>query len=80
MLAAQVAVSAWDLSRILADGLTEGGEVWLWHSLRWTAVYGALTAATYVAIRTSDRGPASRRAAWLLAGFTAIVFGLGIIT
>lgn len=66
------------LSRLLwlRHGPTYGQRVVLWHSLRYTAVVGALTATTYVAIRNGDRDPAWRRAAWVLTAVTAVTMAV----
>ena len=72
VLAMGVALSAWNLF-MLRHGLTKGLQRALSLSLLYTAVAGALTAATYVAIRNGDRDPAWRRAAWLFAAFTGIL-------
>jgi hypothetical protein len=64
---------------MLRYGLTRGAQVALGYSLPYTAVVGALTAATYVAIRNGDRDPAWRRAAWALAALTGVIVGMSLV-
>jgi hypothetical protein len=76
VLAAGVTLTAWNLVYLARHGLTRGGQVALRYSLLYTAVAGALTAATSVAIHNGDRDPAWRRAAWGLAALTAVVVAM----
>lgn len=62
---------------LLRDGLTYGLQLVLKRSLLHAAGAGALTAATYGAIRNGDRDPAWRRVAWALAGLTAVIVATG---
>jgi hypothetical protein len=77
VLAAGVALSAWNLF-MLRHGLTYGLKLALWHSLLYTAVVGALTAATYVAIRNGDQDLAWRRAAWVFAALTGVIVAMSL--
>jgi hypothetical protein len=61
---------------MLRHGLTRGVQLALRYSLVYTAVVGALTAATLMAIRNGDRDPAWRRAAWAFACLTGVVVSL----
>ena len=70
VLTAVVALSVWSLIYLLRYGSTLGGRIALRFSLLYLVLTGALTAATYVAIRNGDRDPAWRRGAWLLAALT----------
>lgn len=72
LLAPAVVLSVWNLL-LLRHGLTYGLQLVLRQSLLYTAVVGALTAATYVAIRNGDRDPAWRRAAWVFAALTGVI-------
>lgn len=76
VLAAGVAVTASNLLYTLRYGLTHGAQLTLRFSLLYTAVVGALTAATLVAIRNGDRDPAWRRAAWVFAALAGGVVSL----
>lgn len=73
VLLAGVANTAWNLIYLLREGPTLGGRIGLVYSLLYTAVAGALTAATFVAIRKGDRDPSWRRAAWVFGALTGVV-------
>lgn len=75
VLAVGAAVSA-SLLFMLRHGLTYGLQLALRQSLLYTAFVGALTAATYVAIRNGDRDPAWRRAAWVFAALTGVIVAM----
>lgn len=77
VLAAGVALNAWNLY-MLRYGLTRGVQLALRLSVLYTAVVGALTAATYVAIRNGDRDPAWRRAAWVFAALTGVIVAMSL--
>jgi hypothetical protein len=69
------ALIAWSLSW-LPGGLTRGEQrVQTSYGIH-MAIVGALATGTYVAIRSADRDPAWRRAAWFFAGLT-VVFVVG---
>lgn len=77
VLAAGAAPSASNLF-MLRHGLTYGLQRALSQSLLYTAVVGALTAATYVAIRNGDRDPAWRRDAWVFAALTGVIVAMSL--
>lgn len=77
VLVAGVAQIAWNLY-LLRHGLTRGVRLALRLAVLYAAVVGALTAATFVAIRNGDRDPAWRRAAWGFAAITAVVVAMSI--
>ena len=72
-----VAVTADDLL-LVRHGVTTGLKLVLWRSALSTAVVGALTVATYLAVRGGDREPALRRAAWVFAALTAGIVAFNI--
>lgn len=72
VLVAGVAFTVWNLL-MLRHGRTYGVQLALRYGLLYTAVAGALTAATFMAIRNGDRDPAWRRAAWVFAALTGVV-------
>jgi hypothetical protein len=76
VLAAGGALTAWNLIYVLRYGPTRGVQLALRYSLLYTAVVGALTAATFVAIHNGDRDPAWRRAAWLFAALTGVIIAM----
>jgi hypothetical protein len=73
VLVAGMAFTVWNLVYLQREGPTLGGRVGLVYGLLYTAVAGALTAATFMAIRNGDRDPAWRRAAWVFAALTGVV-------
>jgi hypothetical protein len=75
VLAVGVVVTVGNLL-LLRHGLTYGLQLVLRHSLLYTAVVGALTAATYVAIRNGDHDPAWRTAAWACAALTGFIVAM----
>lgn len=75
VLAAGVVLSVSNLF-MLRHGLTYGLQLVLRQSLLYTAVVGAVTATTYVAIRNGDRDPAWRRAAWVFAALTVVIVAM----
>lgn len=77
VLAAGLALNAWNLY-MLRYGITRGVQLALRLSVLYTAVVGALTSATYVAIRNGDRDPAWRRAAWGFAALTGVIGAMSI--
>lgn len=76
VLAAGVALTVWNLLYVTRYGLTRGGQFALRYSLLYTAVVGALTAATYVAIRNGDRDPTWRRAAWVFGALSGVIVAM----
>lgn len=76
VLAAGVALTVWNLVYLPGAWHTRGGQVALRYSLLYTAVMGALTAATYVAIRNGDRDPAWRRAAWVFGALSGVIVAM----
>jgi hypothetical protein len=75
VLAVGVAATASHLY-MLRYGLTRGVQVALRISVLYTALAGGLTAATYAAIRTGDRDPAWRRAAWGFSALTGVMVAM----
>jgi len=73
VLAGGLALTAWNLVYLVQHGLTRGVQIALRYSLLYTAVAGALTATTVIAIRNGDRDAAWRKAAWVFAGVTGLV-------
>lgn len=76
VLAGGLVLTAWNLVYLVQHGLTRGVQIALGYSLLYSAVAGALTAATVAAIRNGDRDAAWRRAAWVFAGVTGLVVAL----
>lgn len=72
VLAAGVTLNAWNLY-MLRYGLTRGVQEALRLSVLYTSVVGALTTATFLAIRNGDSDPAWRRAAWGFASLTGVI-------
>jgi len=62
-----------NLIYLLREGPTRGGQLALRYSLLYASVAGALTAATFVAIRKGDRDLSWRRTAWVFAALTGVV-------
>jgi sensor c-di-GMP phosphodiesterase-like protein len=73
VLAGGLVLIAWNLVYLEQHGQTRGVQIALRNSLLYTAVAGALTASTVVAIHNGDRDAAWRRAAWVFAGVTGLV-------
>jgi hypothetical protein len=76
VLAGGVALTAWNILYLARYGLTRGGQLALRYSFLYMAVMGALTAATYVAVRNGDRDPAWRRAAWGCAALAGVIVAM----
>lgn len=79
VFAAGGALTTWNITYVWRHGLTRGAQHALLYTLLYTAVFGALTAATYVAISNGDRDPAWRRAAWLFVALTGVIVAMSYV-
>ena len=79
VLTAGLVLTTSNLVYLVQNGLTRGVQIALGYSLLYSAVAGALIAATVAAIRNGDRDAAWRRVAWGFAGGAGLLVVLSYV-